>query len=103
MRKTICIALLAARAAGAQDLTAPASLRYDLTLDGAIAGASIASWILTETAFKSLLAPSQCKVCGSSADAQGNVYEDVNPIDRTIRNRLVWSNEKTADTLSNVV
>lgn len=101
MRRAAAIAVLAALSLPAYARAdEPAPLRYDLTVDGSIAGAGTLMWILSETLGKPYLAPRTCRVCGSD---DTHSVETVNGVDRTIRNHLVWSDTRTADTASSVL
>lgn len=68
----------------------PPELRYSLTTDATLTGASIAFWIGTE-AFKSHLAPDTCRWCNPPG------------FDSSVRDALRWNNTGAADTISYVV
>lgn len=78
--------LLAASSARAQNLE---PLRHDWAVDGTVTGVGAAAWISSEL-LKSHLAPSTCRWCATDG------------FDSSVRDALVWSNPKTADTLSNI-
>ena len=86
MRLAVLVLLLGSTAR-AQSLE---PLRTDAAVDGAITGSAAALWLGSELLFKKQLAPASCRWCSDDG------------FDRSIRSALVWSNPKTADTLSGI-
>lgn len=65
-------------------------LRWDPAWDLSVTGVAVAGYVTT-VALQSQLAPSSCHWC------------DVDGVDTSVRDALVWSSTSTADTLSNVL
>jgi membrane-associated phospholipid phosphatase len=90
---------LASREARAQPAPPVRDLKYDLRLDLPITITGGALWWGSELIFKDALAPSSCRWCDRNADGTDNL----NGLDKGVRDSLKWSNTGAADTTSNIL
>lgn len=87
-RWLVAVTLLASATPSRSDEPRPLDVSW--TLDGAVTGAALAAWGVSELA-KGSLAPASCRWC--SADG----------LDIRARNAVAWSNKKTAASLSDAL
>jgi membrane-associated phospholipid phosphatase len=66
------------------------TLKVDWLIDGSIAGAAVAAWVLPEV-FKNSWAPAACRWCSAPG------------IDTSVRQAVVWSNTATARLTSDIL
>jgi membrane-associated phospholipid phosphatase len=85
MRILIVLAILSSTASAE-----PAGRRRDRVVRTSVTAVGAAFFVVTETALKGYLAPSECRFCGP------------NPTDATVRNALVWRHPGVASTLSDI-
>lgn len=95
---TLSVALLAS--APFLETEPPYRLAFDARIDGAVAGAGLATWIATETIFFKALAPAACRWCDRAADGT----DTLNALDAWGRG-IRWSPsaQPIADVTSSVV
>jgi membrane-associated phospholipid phosphatase len=99
MRATaLMLAMVTVTAAGGASAEPPPPLAHDPLIDGMITGTGAVLWITSDTIFKHALAPTDCKWCDRNADGT----DSVNGLDRSVREKLRWTNTARADLLSNV-
>ncbi|HVP66918.1 MAG TPA: phosphatase PAP2 family protein [Anaeromyxobacteraceae bacterium] len=85
----LALALCAARAAPA-DLAPPVPIRYDLAVDGAVAGGAIAASLLL-AGFETQLTPAACRWCVPG------------PVDASLHGATLWADPQAADVTSGVL
>src|SRR6266571_5060063 len=96
LRAALCLVVsvgLWERAARAED-----ELSVNPVLDGMVIGVGGVGWILSSL-YQSKLAPSVCDWC----DRRPNGMDDLNSLDRAVRDALRWSNTDAANLTSGVV
>src|SRR4051812_11338295 len=72
-------------------------LRYTRA-DAILTGVALGAWLVSETALKGSLAPTQCRWCDRDTTGQ----DSLNALDRWGRGAR-WSQPSTADALSNLI
>jgi membrane-associated phospholipid phosphatase len=87
--RAVVILLLVGGGARSAQGEEPPQLRYDWEVDGAVTAAALAVWGGTQL-FQSRLAPATCRWC------------QVNSLDSSVRDALVWSDTGAANVASNV-
>jgi membrane-associated phospholipid phosphatase len=86
----VIVALAALAWASPSRSEGPSALNVSWAADGSITAATLTVWGVSDLA-KGTLAPPACRWCG------------VDGVDASVRNALVWSNKKTAATLSDAL
>ena len=76
----------------------PRELAHDTRIDGAIT-ATGAIWLIVSERLKPSLVPEKCRWCYRAADGS----DTLNPVDKAIREGLVWKSTRTADVASSVI
>ena len=89
-------ALIPRPARGQEDR--PRELAHDTRIDAAIT-ATGAVWLVVSEVLKPTLVPEKCRWCYRAADGS----DTLNPVDKAIRDALVWKSTRSADYTSSVI